>query len=587
MDKSYKIVRNFGFKGIMSNAVDNIIPQGYVPDMKNMTVSMEGLAQNIKTPSELSLYWENWEAGHPYILNDVIKVTFNSLSYFLICETAGTSGATEPDWNATFTDGGVSWGLGEKTTDPITSFYHFDEWTEIYAIQIGACVVLFEGINQATGYRFSDSNFVSFASGASNDNYLYIMHYTDGLFKYTHPLWTDVSTPTDDPITVDGIDYSGGTPPFSEKIFAYKNRLWAYGWLKEGLDLTGAVSRIHWSEISSLPENHVIGTELVYTENPEEFEYTIDDTTKRKEWANTVDFTTNGNIGTDYFDPFYFIDVSSTGDDVITGIVPYEQALYIFTPENVYNLTFYTTYDVTCQQIASNIDGIPKVYDSGTETWIRNFITAGKGIYYIGSKGLYAFATPTPVKISQPVQNLIDLVIDDPKGVAYFNDRVYFALSDEVWVFDVVRGTWEKYVYPFQIETIYSSDHIYATTTTGDVYELDTEDSTYLSWYMDTPKIDLGNLYAEKRPEDIVAHFKIPTASSTMTILMTDEEDVDTNVATSAETFITGRTGLLNELHEPIYKDVVKAVSFKLSGSGEIKLLGYDINFKVYHRKRI
>jgi hypothetical protein len=179
------------------------------------------------------------------------------------------------------------------------------------------------------------------------------------------------------------------------------------------------------------------------------------------------------------------------------------------------------------------------------------------------------------------------LVIDSPKGVCYFNDRVYFALSDEVWVFDVVRGTWEKYVYPFQIETIWSSDHIYATTTTGEVYELDTEASTYLSWYMELPKMDLGNLYAEKRPEDIVAHFKIPTASSTMTILMTDEEDVDTNVATSAETFITGRTGLLNELHEPIYKDVVKAVNFRLSGSGEVKLLGYDVNFKTYHRKRI
>jgi len=619
MDKSYRIVRNFQFKGIMSNCVDNIIPQGFVPDMQNLTVSMEGLAQNIKAPSELSLYWEAWEANHDhYHVGDVITLKTNTgyfKDYFFICTavTTGISGATEPVWDSPIVDGGVTWTMGEKITDPIISFYHYHELTEIYAIQIGTYVVLFDGTNQATGYKFSDSSVVSFASGASNDNYLYIMHPTDGLRKYTFSVWfnltkkseADQSSARVDPITVGDIDYSGGTPPKSQKIFAYKNRLWAYGYLTEGIGSAGGVSRIHWSEIASLPEDHVAMTYELSTHNPpyepkypagSEIIYT--DTTKLRDsehvlidnneyWANTLTYPWKG---ADYWDPYYFIDISSTGDDIITGVVPYEQALYIFTRENVYNLTFYTTYDVTCQQIASNIDGV--ILKPGYSV-ASNFIVVGKGIYYIGSKGLYSFATPTPVKISQPIQNLIDPLLPYAKGIAYFNDRVYFAFNptsirSEVWVFDITKGTWEKYVYnDFHIETILSSNHVYATTTTGDVYELDTEASTYLSWYMELPKMDLGNLYAEKRPEDIVVHFKIPTASSTMTILMTDNLDVDTNVATDEETFTIGLTGLLNEKHFPIYKGVIKSASFKLSGDGEIKLLGIDTLFKTYHRKRI
>lgn len=594
MDRSYKIIRQFGFKGIMSNAVDNVIPTGFVPDMQNLTVSMEGLAQNIKTPSELTLTWVNRVISTVYVLGDTRLPTSTYTGaykdYFYVCTSIGSSpyksGSSEPTWGATtVTDGDITWTCGELITDPIISFYHYNEWTEIYAIQIGNGVVLFEPTgNTPKGHIFTTEDPVSFASGASNDLYLYIMHFFDGLWKYLHPSWYDLTkelnqtTPRIDPISY----YSGGLPPLSQKIFAYKNRLWAYGWLKEA-DATASAARLHWSEIPSLPEDHVTGDEIVYTDVtclPDD-EHAKDATTGLEEFTTNVTFPWSGP---DYWDPFYFTDVSSTGRDDITGVVPYEQALYIFTDGgNVYTLTFYTTYDVTVQQIASNIDGVPNQLTKQ----LGNFVTSGKGIYYIGTKGLYAFATPNPVKISLPVQNLIDLVIDDPKGVCYFNDRVYFALHEEVWVFDVVKGTWEKFDYPFHIETIWASDHVYATTTAGEVYELDTEDSTYLTWYMDTPKIDLGNLYLEKRPEDIVVHFKIPTASSLMTILMTDEEDVDTNVVTSAETFITGRTGLLNELHYPIYKDIVKAVNFRLSGSGEVKLLGYDALFKTYHRKRI
>ena len=579
MLKNYQLFRFRGFKGILSNISPNLVPMGYVPDMQNMTVTMENIAQNIKIPSELSLYWEAWKATHAYILGDVVTITTGS--YFLVCTTAGTSGGTEPTYAGT--DGTVVWGLGGVKTDPIISFYRCSEWAEIFAIQIGTTVVIFEGANQASGHIFSNANPVSFASGADNLSYLYIMHYVDGLWKYGHPLWTDMSSPTD-PITVGEVNYSGGTPPLSQKIFAYKNRLWAYGWLKEGLDGTGGVSRIHFSEVPTLPENHVFENEIVYTENPEAFEYTTDDTTKRRKWANDVTFQ---NKGADHFDPFYFIDVSSTGADVITGVVPYEQALYLFTPENVYNLTFYTTNDVTCQQIASKIDGIPQVYHSNTETWIRNFIAVGKGIYYIGSKGLYVFSTPTPVKISQPVQNLIDLVINDPKGVCYFNDRVYFALSDEVWVFDVVRGTWEKYVYPFQIEVIWASDHVYATTTLGKVYKLDTEGATYLSWYLQTPDIDLGDLYLRKRPEDITVHHKVPNASSPISILMKDDTDTSKNIAVNKETLVSGQEGLLDEKHYKIHTHTLKFANFKLSGSGEVKILGYDVNFKLHHRRRV
>jgi hypothetical protein len=583
MFKNYQLHEFRGFKGILSNIAPNLVPVGYVPDMQNMTVTMEKIAQNIKIPSELSLYWEAWETTHAYILGDVVTITAED--YFLVCTTAGTSGGTEP--TGAGTDGTVEWGLGGVTTDPIISFYRCSEWAEIFAIQIGTTVVLFEGVNQASGHIFSNANPVSFASGADNLNYLYIMHYVDGLWKYSHPLWFDMSSPEDPIEAVIGgatVEYSGGTPPLSQKILAWKNRLWAYGWLKEGLDLTGAVSRIHWSEVPTLPEDQVEMEEVTYKERPEVFEYEVDPDTKRKIYINNLEYD---NHGAEYFDPFYFIDVSSIGADVITGVVPYEQALYLFTPENVYNLTFYTTYNVTLQQIASKIDGIPQVYHSGTETWIRNFIAVGKGIFYIGAKGLYVFSTPTPVKISEPIQNLIDLVIDDPKGVAYFNDRVWFALSDEVWVFSIVNGTWEKYVYPFQIETIWASDHVYATTTLGKVYKLDTEGATYLSWYIQSPDIDLGDLYLRKRPEDITVHHKVPSASSTMSILMKDNVATSKDIATNSELYISGQEELLNEKHYKIHTHTLKFANFKLSGSGEVKILGYDVNFKLHHRRRV
>ena len=268
-----------GFSGIRGDVEDELLPYGFVADIKNLTIDrVEGILKSVPNPTEVNSVKNapTWTASTSISEGQIILPT-TSNGHFYICTTAGTSDSTEPTWSttegATITDNTVTWTEAGSITGAVQNIFLWqkDNGTTSLFVQIGRSVC---DVTNFLGHIFSDTNTVSFVSGMLDK--MYIMHLTDGLYSYDGTTFSSISA-----------------APKGRYIELWYNRLFVGGDLNDG---------------SYVPY--------------------------RVRWSNVNDFTT--------WDTKDFIDFRTPENSKITGIKPYKQALYVSTESSVsaVNLNF-------------------------------------------------------------------------------------------------------------------------------------------------------------------------------------------------------------------------------------------------------
>jgi len=521
----YKRARFLGFQGIVSNVSDEFLTPGFVPDMENITINKEGLAESVPNPTEVDL-WANvpdWTPNTQYDnIGRMIRPTDKSSNkHFYILTTAGTTGTTEPTWPTTkgdtVTDGSAVWTTADETTDAIRTMYFGTDYGSPYLMfQIGDTVS-----DKTIGHTFSHySNPISFASVSSR---LFIMNLVTGLWEYQVPTWYDRSSPAQ------------GTPPATNYMIAYQNRLWAFG--------NQLYNRIRYSELPGDPE----------TDPP------------------------TPNLGPEYWDADNYFDVATEGNDIITAVFPYKQTFFIFTKNGIFAFSG-----------AEDSNWVLTTLYRGRGGANSPYIVAADGLYYFSDDGLmrYSPSNPYPEPISDIIYPSIKDDLGNPQGLVRFGDRLYFLLNGKIWAYHLIKRTWERYIYP-NANCIVAGDHLYLGTTDGKVYMLDVPGSGYLPWYIYTPHISFGDLYSQKRFLDVKTYYKTTDEPATISLIHYEDYSTSGTQLADINTYEEGKPNEMRENHQHTYSDLSHVEQYKFYGTGQVRLLGYEMGYKVRFLKGV
>ena len=575
MLKDYQINRFRGFRGIVTDVTDELIAMGYVPDAENMTIDIEGIARNLANPTK-QVYLTDapaWQANHVYQNYEVVQPAVPN-GYLYYASVNGTSSGTEPAWGTNETseivDGTQTWKYLCRTSDEIKKIYLWDELdTPVLMVQtFKASNATYMSVIDTTnwvGKTFPNYVYpVSFASASVAGSFrLYIMNRSTagggGLWWYSYPLFTDISNPTD------------GKPPYTKHILVWNNRLWAYGNLVEADKTTEARFRIRCSSIVSKPE-------AKYDENGNPLP--APPNTGFDFWDETYGYDSDGTP----IPQGNHFDLVTAGHDDIQAVHSYGQMLGVVSKDSVMFIS--GTSDTTFQTSI--------VYQGHDGAIISDMVEAD-ALYYLSRNGCMAFTTPNPVDISKAINSTIKTTLATidadayveavPKNLVYFKQRLYFLLNDKIWAYHLERKTWEKYSYS-NIRCLHSADHLYMGDTTGKVWKLDVAGSGFTTWYLYTPHLNWGDTFIKKAFESMAVYYKIPSASSTLLSAFYLDYSTTANNLTNKQMYLASHVGEMKDYSQRTISGAVGTIQYKFSGTGEVKLFGYDVVYKLFWRKR-
>lgn len=231
------------------------------------------------------------------------------------------------------------------------------------------------------------------------------------------------------------------------------------------------------------------------------------------------DYTTADNAG--------YVEIEKDDGDLIKGIKGTKRALYVFKRKNAYALTGVTAFDFQVELLCSW--GVVGEYATASD---------GQGCFFASDDGIYYASGMHVARISDPMRetylNISDksTVALEVKGEKLFvfydsdgdglNDRCMVLAFKRMMPDGSVRGVWAEYSsQPFRAVKTGRDFAMYAATngSTAQIYELDTGDSdASIQW--DTPDLDFGQQYVNKKFTRFFLHVKPNTATTNITVRM-------------------------------------------------------------------
>jgi hypothetical protein len=571
---------HLGFKGILSGIAEELIPEGFVPDMENLRISTEGIVEAVHLPiyyspptgitsGAKSIFTWQTDSGVNRLFAQYERRIFEYIS-----GDANSGGSDTTHWHELRREG------TDLTSDieigdnhaHVTAGWLFDSFTVTISgifmtVASGGTTTTWTLSANAAEHHTSGTHVMvealnsdaraAFIGGMGND--LLVVNHDTQVIMYDG---TAVN-----PEFIAQVPSSGATAshaPKGDYMAIWKNRVFVAG------NVTGYATTDHAGD-SPAATSEMFG--MIYS--------TIGLGEGNTGLGFDGGWTTQSSI----------VQFRTSENSQITGLLPIEGALLVFLESAIFSFSGYSN------DTFNAID----IYH-GANTPKQNAIVRAGGIYYISDDGIYALGD-TPQKISKNIDEFLDTASDNNQSCTYWDDRLWFASNGHLVAMKIDSGSWEKYNIANQ-DLIYGSDHLYLTTTNGRIYNFYDETTSYLAWYLETPVLNQGITTADKRYKSLFVYHRV-SADSIVTKVYSDYSETATNVTPDITSVVTGHTWGLTSSHAStslhwnvdewsaikrdievvqrylyIQNGIARTIKIKFNGTGDVGLLGYSIVYK-------
>jgi hypothetical protein len=560
---------HLGFKGILSGIAEELIPEGFVPDMENLRISTEGIVEAVHLPKHiniptgiaasapLSLFMWQKDNGDDVLFAQYSNRLFKyySATWTELRRAEGTLHGAINNSVTAITTHAASILTVPFTIKIDTEIMHVTnegsgtDWT-VERAQEGTTIAAHNDDSVIYIDAFNSSAKAAYAGGMGNE--VYIVNRTTQMLEY------------DDSTLQHYMPSSGyvSHAPMGDYIAVWKNRIFISGNIK--LYATTAAK-----DTAVSATDYVFG--LVY--------------------SNLLAEEKNTGSGFDGGFPVgsSLVQFRTAEHSQITGMIPVGENLLIFLESAIFSFSGYSNDSFNAIDIYH-----------GANTPMQNAVVRAGGLYFISGDGIYALGE-LPQKISKNIDKFLDTTTGN-FSCAYWDDRLWFATNGHLVAMNMSTGNWEKYNLTGQ-DLVYSTPtYLYITNTDGSIYTMGDDDTTLLTWYLETPVLNQGITTADKRYRSIFI-YHMAYADAITLVCYPDYSDTATNVTPTVTSSVTGHVwGATDETYTlhwgvdewsemsrdievsqrsfAIPNGVARTIKIKFSGTGDVGLLGYAITYK-------
>lgn len=565
---------HLGFKGIMAGVASELTPEGYVPDMENLKISVEGMAAAISNPTRIA----------PPTGQTDLKAMFVWQKDDGTNKLLAQYGANLYIWS------GSAWSYVQKNGTTLGVAITNADATSITVVA---------GTAQPMPFTIKiDSELMSVTAGATGTTWT-VTRGTEGTTKATHIISSQLLVPAF--LSILKASFASG---MLDKLYIAQEATQCMSY--DGTTLSGLPNGPMGKYITLWKNRFFIGGVTKFyglaastVVNGEATAVTSGDAVM---WSN-INIVDDLHGGATHDNGWYLgsiVYLKTPESSSCTGIFPIGENLYMFCESAIFQFSGYAESSFSLFDVYHGMNA-PK----------GNAIIGAGSVFYISSDGFFILKE-IPEKISIPVKALISTTSSNV-SCAYFDSRVWFSSGSTLVALNVGTGAWEKYKFGGDYSgtdygaqsIVYAADHLYvgtSGTSGGSIFIIDTAASGYRPWYLETPTLNQGITSTDKRYKSLFVYAKnsddamnvsfslnysgsLGISPSLVGVQIGDLWGVMLWGAEETE----GHGHWCSDVSEmTIYKRYIVAplgrtISFRFSGSGDGALLGYGV---VYTPKR-
>lgn len=245
-------------------------------------------------------------------------------------------------------------------------------------------------------------------------------------------------------------------------------------------------------------------------------------------------------------------DVASEGGD-FTGIVSYQNHPILFKKEMMYEL-----YNNKPDYVTQPVNKIGCLSS-------RAIVEANSILYFVGSKGVYAYTGGVPRLISNNLnETYSDAVLGTDGKLLYVS--LYNGTVWNLYVYDTQTGLWVREDNLQGIQFTKIGEHVYCLAKDGKLYKFNSGTENNIEWYLETKNFT-EEIFNRKGNGIIRIRIELESGSSVNVYTSVDDRDYKLHKSYSARGTNTFSTMVRIQMSD--------SFRIKLSGKGNFKLYAF------------